>query len=218
MSVNEKYIDKLCELMGVGWDQSVATPMIDYNIEELEQSPKLDEKNRKLYCSGVGIALYIAPDRLDCQNAIRVLSQHMCGPTEIRMNQLMRLSRYLNGTRTYKVGISDEGDFGIFTGISDSDLAGDKSTRKSCTCGTFFWGKNLVMSFARTQKPIAMSSAEAEYYGASDVGSELIFFGRILAFLNNPVKLELMSDSSAALGIARRLGVGRIRHLESRSL
>lgn len=45
-----------------------------------------------------------------------------------------------------------------------------------------------------------------------------MFLKKVLHFIGMPVEVRLKIDSAAALGIVRRLGVGRIRHLESRTL
>ena len=69
-------------------------------------------------------------------------------------------------------------------------------------------GGCAVNSWASTQSLIALSSGEAEYYGvvkASSVGFGIDFGFRM--------DLEVLTDASAAKGIASRRGLGKTRHV-----
>ena len=70
-----------------------------------------------------------------------------------------------------------------------------------------------LMSFSRGQRVIALSSGEAEFYAAVTTASESIMMENLLQFAGFEVTTELILDSSAARGILRRQGVGRVRHL-----
>ena len=48
--------------------------------------------------------------------------------------------------------------------------------------------------------------------------TERLFLKEILTFAGHPVTMEVYLDSSAARGVFQRQGVGRIRHLEVKSL
>ena len=71
-----------------------------------------------------------------------------------------------------------------------------------------------------TQVPIALSSAEAEYYSMSEGAAKAIGLKAMLeelgVFVEEP--LRLFTDSSAARAFAARRGVGRMRHVEVRHL
>ena len=79
-------------------------------------------------------------------------------------------------------------------------------------------GSHTLRTYSSTQASISLSSGEAEYYGlvkaaAAGLGQQAIFedFGL-------KVPLRLWTDSSAALGISKRSGLGKIRHLETQTL
>ena len=143
-------------------------------------------------------------------------SQAIIGTVALGSNwtQLKRIARYLNGTRQYAVRLrGNKNDSSVkwdtVIGYSDANQAGDRTHRRSTTCGMFIWGGNLIESFSRTQKVIGLSSAETEYYAMADIASETIFLSKIISFITwKHIKVEIHVDSSAALGIARRLGVG----------
>ena len=101
----------------------------------------------------------------------------------------------------------------------DSDYAGCKTSRKSSCGGIVMSGKHVIKHWASTQVLVALSSGEAEFYalvkgiceglGVRSLDRDL--GGRELGVLLN-------TDSSAAKGIACRRGVGRVKHLETRTL
>ena len=65
---------------------------------------------------------------------------------------------------------------------------------------------------------ICLSSGESEFNGGVAAASEALFFKKILEFHGHPVAVNIWLDSSAARGAFQRQGVGRIRHLEAKSL
>ena len=74
-------------------------------------------------------------------------------------------------------------------------------------------GAHLIKHWANTQKTIALSSGEAELGGivkGSGEGLGLVAMARDLGF---EATLTVRADSSAAIGICRRTGIGRVRHL-----
>ena len=61
LKANEKPTGSIVTLLGVEHDRFVATPMVDYPVEEIVDSPVLDPVRGSLYRSAVGTALYVAP-------------------------------------------------------------------------------------------------------------------------------------------------------------
>ena len=59
-----------------------------------------------------------------------------------------------------------------------------------------------------------MSSGEAEFYAAIKGGAEGIGVRSLLADLGQEVKVEIHQDSTAAKGVASRLGVGKVKQLQ----
>ena len=79
-------------------------------------------------------------------------------------------------------------------------------------------GNCLIYSYARSLQMLCLSSGEAEFNGGVAACSEGIFTKEIFGFVGSPLKMEVYLDSSAARGVFQRQGVGRIRHLEVKSL
>ena len=101
---------------------------------------------------------------------------------------------------------------------TDSDYAGDAVGRKSTSGGCVCIGKHLVRTWAKHQKVTALSSGEAELYAvvtASCEGLGVQAYGKDLGV---ELKGNIYMDSSAALGIVQRTGVGRMKHVHTQGL
>ena len=101
----------------------------------------------------------------------------------------------------------------------DTDYAGCKRTRRSTNGGVVMHGSHIIKSWSTTQSVIALSSGEAEYYGVVKGACEGLGVIGLLADLTGmTLSVELSTDSSAAKAIATRRGVGKVKHLETRTL
>ena len=101
---------------------------------------------------------------------------------------------------------------------SDTDWAGCKLTRKSTSGGVIRLGNHILKSYSTTQSVIATSSGEAEYYGLTKSASIAIGIRGMFGDLGVQVGIDLLTDASAAKGIAMRIGLGKVRHLETSQL
>ena len=103
----------------------------------------------------------------------------------------------------------------------DSDWAGRSKTRKSTSGSTVnILGCNMV-STARTQGTLALSSGEAELYAIGQGVSEALFLRSMLleAKLAKKVNLIAHTDSTAGKAMSTRFGTGKkAKHVELRFL
>ena len=79
-------------------------------------------------------------------------------------------------------------------------------------------GTHVIKAWAVTQSIVALSSAEAELTGLCRGGATGIGLQSLCADLGLQVGLRLHSDSTAAIGVCRRRGLGRIRNLATADL
>ena len=75
-------------------------------------------------------------------------------------------------------------------------------------------GQNCLKHWSKTQSTIALSSAEAELHGISAGASQALGMRSIGRDLGMELTLTILTDAAAAVGIVRRRGLGRIRHLD----
>ena len=76
----------------------------------------------------------------------------------------------------------------------------------------------LVSSLSKTQGPIALSSLEAEYCACTVGVAEAKFVQSILLDWGVTAEIEHVVDNSSAITSGRRIGLGGMRHMETRYL
>ena len=75
------------------------------------------------------------------------------------------------------------------------------------------YGKHCIRTYCSNHSCIALSSAEAEYYGLVKAGSVALGLRSLYADLDQSIKIDLYTDASAAKAIATRRGLGKVRHM-----
>ena len=100
----------------------------------------------------------------------------------------------------------------------DTDFDGCVVTRRSTSDGIIMNGGHCVKHCSTTQSTIALSSGEAELHGISKGFSHALGIQALARYLGFDYKIRVHSDAAAAIGIARRRGLGRIRHLDVEDL
>ena len=81
-----------------------------------------------------------------------------------------------------------------------------------------FLGSHYIKSYSTTQKIIALSSAGAELYGMIKGSAHALGIKSPVADFGINAKIDTHTDASAAMGIANRKGLGKIRHIETNQL
>ncbi len=80
------------------------------------------------------------------------------------------------------------------------------------------FGQHCLKHWSSTQTSVTLSSGEAEFHGlvkgaAVSLGQQALF-----ADLGLQVPIRLWTDSSAAIGITSRQGLGKLRHVDTKTL
>jgi hypothetical protein len=219
--LNQDLIDSVITLMGVKNGKVIKIPGSHGSLpEDIEEN--LSPADHSLYRTVVGKLLYIATERPDMQYAVKERSRSLSSPTQGDMKELKKLARYLAGTMDVVLELNVDASYtmGSVTvkGCSDSDWAKNRHDRKSTTGGAIFvWGC-AVLTFARTQPCLALASAEAELYGLSTVIMECKGIATFLEELGEFPMIEGHCDATAAIAIASRLGLAKLKHIEIRHL
>ena len=79
-------------------------------------------------------------------------------------------------------------------------------------------GGHLIKSWSSTQPSISLSSGEAEYYGVVKAAGIALGQQSLMADLGMKVDVRVWTDSSAAVGICGRSGLGKLRHVQTHTL
>ena len=82
----------------------------------------------------------------------------------------------------------------------------------------FLHGGHVIKHYSRTQSTIALSSAEAELYATVSAASEGLGLAAMCNEYGQVLCPYISVDASAAIGIAQRKSLGKVRHLDTQSL
>jgi hypothetical protein len=164
-------------------------------------------------------ANFLALDRLDIQFAVKELCRSMSSPKQGSWGSLKRLARYLleKPRVVWNFG-NDRGSSMTLEVYSDSDWAGCRKSRKSTSGGVVVLDGSVLKSWSSTQKTVATSSGEAEFYALTKAAAEGLGVQSVAADLGYELSLRVWVDSTAARAVASRTGLGKVRHLEVRYL
>merc|ERR1712020_640162 len=130
----------------------------------------------------------------------------------------MGLTRYLAGRPRLVYDYPWQDEVSVVDAWVDTDFAGCLRTRKSTSGGMAARGAHLLKHWSSTQKTIALSSGEAELAGVVKGAGEGLGIKSLAQDLGIALHLRVHADSSAAIGICRRTGIGRVRHLATGQL
>ena len=141
----------------------------------------------------------------------------MSAPTELSLMALKRLGRYLIGRPrlVFRYPFQSASHVDCY---SDTDWAGCPKTRKSTSGGCLMLGGHLLKSWSSTQPSISLSSGEAEYYGVVKAAGIALGQQSLMQDLGMNVAVRVWTDSSAAMGICGRSGLGKLRHVQTHTL
>ena len=79
-------------------------------------------------------------------------------------------------------------------------------------------GSHLIKHWSKTQGTVALSSAEAELTGICAGAANGLGFQSLANDLGTPMTIKVLTDAAAAVGICRRKGLGKVRHLATADL
>ena len=101
---------------------------------------------------------------------------------------------------------------------TDTDWAGCPVTRKSTSGGCVMLGRHCMKHWSSTQSSTALSSGEAEFGGVIRGAGQGLGYQSLLKDVGVELPLRVWTDSSAAIGICSRQGLGKLRHLDTHTL
>ena len=141
----------------------------------------------------------------------------MSSPSSDSWTALKRICRFLNG-RPRLVYVYPRQQVDRIDVYVDTDWAGCPRTRKSTSGGCVMLGAHAVKHWSSTQASTALSSGEAEFNGVVRGSGQGLGYQSLLHDLGVDVPLRVWTDSSAAIGICSRQGLGKLRHLDTHTL
>jgi hypothetical protein len=201
--------------------KSVTTPGVKETVPRSEDdatNPLMYGEEASSYRGLAARANFLAQDRLDLQYASKELSRWMAVPRQGDWEAMKRFGRYLLLKPRATIFYGWQAEPTELVAFSDTDWAGCKTSRKSTSGGVILHGSHVIRSWSRMQNLVAMSSAEAELYGTVRASCELLGVRSLARDYGRWAKGRLYADASAALGIIHRLGLGKLRHIDTSAL
>ena len=164
-------------------------------------------------------ANFLSQDRTDIGYSSKELCREFAVPNKNSYGRLKRVVRYLAGkprlVYAYKWGDGGKDpENSVFDIYVDTDFAGCKESRRSTSGGVCMYNGCNVKHWSKTQTTIALSSGEAELHGIAAGIAQGLGLQSIARDLGLEVGVRVHTDATAAMGICRRRGLGKIRHLD----
>ena len=231
-----RHVEHILKAMDMEDCKPCPTPGVKAKQGELIDETELDLERRRVFRSVVARGNFLALDRPDIRYTVKELCRRMSVPRECDWSCLKRLCRYLKGSprvvQRVPVGGDAAEDLEVYVQkalpddwerdqgeakmevLVDSDWAGCRETRRSTSGGCVMFRGVCLKIWSSTQKHIALSSGEAEYYAAVKGATEGLFLQALCRDLGIQVEVRLFTDSSACKGMCNRDGIGKLRHLD----
>eukprot|EP00971_Amphidinium_carterae_P347423 6489422-Amphidinium_carterae.4 len=145
---------------------------------------------------------YLATDRPELSYPAKEAAAFMASPCELGETMTKRMARFLCAHPRLTQRMERQQPVVCMDGFSDANHAGCLRTRRSTSC-------SVIMHGAHCMQPIALSSAESEWYAM--VRTATVLTGKVNMAWDFRVKLSarLLGDATAAAGIGSRRGAGR---------
>jgi hypothetical protein len=203
-----EYTEKVLERFRIQNAKLVSTHLAIHFKLTKEMCPKTQEEieymSRVPYSSAVGSLMYaMVCTRPDIAHAVGVVSRYMNNPGKEHWEAVKWILRYLRGTTTHALCFGGSDTF--LQGYVDSNMAGDKDSRRSTTGYVFTIGGTIVSWILKLQKVVSLSTTEVEYVAATEASKEMIWLQRFMEELGKKQENNrLYCDRQSAIERSRR--------------
>ena len=212
-----RQVEAFLNKAGLSEASGVDTPGVRHELKD--QAEELNGEAATRHRSLVALANFVSQDRPDIGFATKDLSQTMARPRVGDDTGVKRLARYIRQFPVAVLKYPWQSEPKIVDGLSDSDWGGCERTRRSTSGGVLMHGCHLLGFWSRTQQTVSLSSCEAEINALIKLGVEGLGLRNLIRHCGNPgVELRLHTDASAAVGVCRRFGSGKQKHLSIKQL
>ena len=203
--------------LGLEGAKSVNVPGVKITTEMNAKDEPLPDEKITQFRAVAARCNYLAADRPDAQYSSKEICRWMANPSTVGLQALKRLGRYFEGHKrvVWEYPFQEAKGVDVY---SDTDWAGCVRTRKSTSGGCMLIGRHLIKSWSSTQGLVSLSSGGAEFYGVTKAAGIALGYQSLLKDLGVDLDIRVWTDSSASMGICGRLGLGKLRHIDTRSL
>ena len=218
---NDKHVENILQKLGMENAKPGVLPGRKLDLNTPGNMEPLSPKEKETYASCVGSGIYLSQDRADVKFAVKELARRLHAPRRCDFQNLKVFARYLAGTKNYGhvsklvQGLNPHEHLPLHA-YTDSDWAGCEETRKSSSGEVIILAGTVVETNSTTQPGVpATSSGEAEVRSLTHCAQSAVYV-RNLAQEDFGLTVDtprVWCDSSAALQAAKRIGMGKMRHV-----
>ena len=213
---DQRHADILVKEMNLENANGVKTPGEELKpLLDADEEMKLEGKAASKYRALLARSNYLAADRADVEYATKEVCKGMSALTKSDERKLRRMVRYLVDRRRVVSVFNFQQAGHDLKEYSDSDWAGCRRTANSTSGGAVLRGGHCLKTWSSTQKNITLSSGEAELVAAVKMSTQLIGLLQLADYWGMKMEGHVYVDPSAALGIVKRQGCGKMRHVRA---
>ena len=219
MEGDPKLVDLLVTEWGLQHSRGVDTPVTRDGVDKIGTGDELDTATATKVRRSIARINFMAQDRPDLAVAARIASQWMSSPREGVLPFFKRVIRYLLKFPRVSNVIQEQEWPQCLHVWTDSDWAGDESSRRSCSGGYVQLDGTTLAHWSKLQSNVALSSGEAELNATVKGLSEAIGIWELVhEVTGRQLEIKLHVDSSACKGMVLRHGAGKVKHLTTKQL
>ena len=220
-------------------DKSVVNiPMTDANTKQFynQPTPSFCKDRYNLFRSILGKVAHCANfTHPECSVSVSILSQHMMNPSQLDLDLVFRVLRYLyhcvhhnRALLIYKYNPNFDPSTHTYTRhpvhlLCDADLSACQDTRRSRLGHALYLFGNLAAWCSKRQTSVSLSTAESEYVALSACAKLGIWYKGLISDMGVELSIThpivILSDSRSAIAIATS-PVGQVskhsKHIEQR--
>jgi hypothetical protein len=209
-------VDQVVEELQI--KDTVRTPASVDLFHQDEKSTQLEKEKKEKFHSVVAKLLYMAKRaRPDILAAVSFLTTRCVSPSEQDWNKLLRIGKYLHGTRELSLSLAADNQISLNAYIDASFACHPDG--KSHTGEMMTLGKGAVFSRSSKQKLVSKSSTEAELIALSDGLSQVLWTKNFLGsqgYDTGSAVVHQDNQSTIVLANKGRSTTNRTRHIAIR--
>jgi len=204
--------------LGLIHAKAAATPGLRLRHEDHDNAEPLSGEATSAYRRTAARAGFLAMDRFELLFPSKECLRGMSKPTTAHVRMLKRIGRFLIGKPRVGILYQFQRKGSYVDSIGDTDYNQCPISRKSTNGGVVMTGKHCLTAWSTTQQLPSLSIGEAEWYGVNKTSAEGLGVKAGCQDLGDEYHLRVWTDSSAAIGIGNRLGLGKLKHVETQYL
>lgn len=208
-----KYIVDLLTRFGLKDCATVDTPMV--TGKQFSKNIGVPLGDPTLYRRMVGSLQYLLTTRPEIAFAVNKLSQFLAGPTDIHLQAVKRVFRYLKGTHHIGLHLKPCKQLQLTT-YTDADWATNIDDRKSSAGFCVFLGDSLISWSSRKQRVVSRSSTESEYRSLADGAAEVRWIASLFSELGFSLRQPCVMKCDNLS--ARALASNPVQHCRSKHI